>query len=148
MSSNIGGLDYTEEHRLIGSRDTEGVVELHIIDKKLEEGDEYTDEELLTDEIAREAMFTAQRIASLVEVEKPLIYDEKEQKSRCLQYRYSYPFEKTREFRNIRQQLSAHGIPFYCEDETGIILFPWKFLPYYPFENNRQSPQDIPCLRL
>ncbi len=149
MSSNIGGLDYTEEHRLIGSRDTEGVVELHIIDKKLEEGDEYTDEELLTDEIAREAMFTAQRIASLVEVEKPLIYDEKEQKSRCLQYRdIAILSRKNKGVSEIfAEQLSAHGIPFYCEDETGDYLISQEISAILSFLKIIDNPlQDIPLL--
>ncbi|OQB14163.1 MAG: ATP-dependent helicase/nuclease subunit A [Firmicutes bacterium ADurb.Bin193] len=152
MSTAYGGVDYTKGHALVCGR-AEKVefsrVELHIIDKRLEESEELTEDEQLTAEIVREAMFTAGRIKRLVEVEKPEITDPTTGETRPI--RYSDIAILARKNKNVvsifSEQLKSLGVPFYCEDDTGNFLISGEISPVMSLLKIIDNPlSDIPLL--
>lgn len=153
MSESLGSVDYNNGHSLISKRSCQSgdnVTEIHIIDKKLEDNGELSDEEQLTDEILREAMFVARRIVELVEVEKPdIVINDETGKTRKLQYSdIAILARKNKGVSDVfANQLAQYGVPFYCEDETGDYIASSEIATVLSFLQIIDNPlQDIPLL--
>ncbi len=147
MCEESAGIDYTDDQKLIYSNaliDTSIPVEVHLLETKDDEG-EYPD----GDKLGNEAFFTAKRILSLVEVEKPLVYDDKLKASRPVTYSdiailaRSVKSDTAMEF---TRQLALMGIPVTCE-ETGSYLMTIEISTVISFLKIIDNPfQDIPML--
>ncbi len=151
MTQAMGGVDYENGHSLIKGRadDAVGATEIHIIEKTLEAHDDLTEDEQLSDEILREAMFTAQRIVTLVETERPLVTDEDSGLPRPIQYRDIAVL--TRKIKGVSsvfaQELTRLNIPFYCEDDRGDYIISLEISTIIAFLQIIDNPlQDIPLL--
>ena len=122
MNPWVGEVDYGGKERLVrgGSSANDGYVEINIISKKFAKEDERSDDELMTNELRREAMLVAKKIHSLVEVEKPLIYDKSADCMRPVEYRdITVLSRKSKGVISIfAEEIAALGMPVYC-DETG-----------------------------
>jgi len=147
MCAESAGIDYTDDQKLIYSNssiDTNIPVEVHLLETKDEDG-EYPE----NDKLANEAYFTAKRILSLVEVEKPLVYDDKLKGKRPVRYSdiailaRSVKADTAMEF---TRQLALMGIPVTCE-ETGSYLMTVEISTVLSFLKIIDNPyQDIPLL--
>lgn len=125
MSEKVGEVAYQDDEKLIFSGGGGGLnvpsVELHIIEKRLEQDAELTDEEWQLDAVTREAQLAARRIVQLVERDKPLIFDKKAGTNRAVTYGdITVLMRKTKTNANILAgELALLGVPVYCEDSDG-----------------------------
>ena len=153
MYAETGGVRYDDTHRLICGRRNNlhpSAAELHIIEKNAEHNDGLTDEEFMYSEMTREAMFTARRIVELVEIEKPHIV-EGEETGATRPVRYSDIAILSRKGKGVAaifsEQLTAFGIPFYCEDDGGNFLASAEIATVLSMLRVIDNPlQDIPLL--
>ena len=122
MNTWVGEVNYGERESLKrgGNLLNNGHVEVNIISKKFANEDQRSDEELMTNELRREAMLVAKKIYNLVEVEKPFIYDKSIDAMRRVEYRdITVLSRKSKGVISIfAEEIAALGMPVYC-DETG-----------------------------
>ncbi len=122
MNRWVGEVDYGEKESLIhgGNKENTGHVEVNIIAKKFANEDELNDEQLMTNDLRREAILVAKKIYNLVEVDKTLIYDKSINSMRPVEYRdITVLSRKKRGTTQVfAEEIANLGIPVYC-DETG-----------------------------
>ena len=152
MSVEVGEVVYSNDERLVFGnllpKSNANPVEVHIIEKTIEDSDDLTDEELQNDEITREAMFVARRIATLVEVEKRLIFDKELKAQRPIKYNDIVILSrKTSGVSTVfAEMLASFGIPVYSE-ETGGYFMSLEIATMLSFLQIIDNPlQDIPLL--
>lgn len=150
MIAEIGGVSYDEEHALIyGNEEIKDIdlpVERYIINtsKKDNEGIEEYDNHTI------EAIFVANKIHNLVEVEKPQIYDKNEKTYRCVTYKdIVVLMRKTKDVSSLYADVFAQrGIPVYTE-ESGTYFNCTEVATIISFLKIIENPlQDIPFVAI
>jgi len=152
MSVEVGEVVYSNDERLVFGgllpKNSTQPVEVHIIEKSIDDDSDLTDEELQNDEITREAMFVARRIVTLIEIEKPIIFDKELQANRPIKYSDIVILSrKTNGVSSVfLEQLATMGIPVYSE-ETGGYFMSLEIATMLSFLQIIDNPlQDIPML--
>lgn len=148
MIPEVGGVSYDKEHALVYGneeiKDIDVPVERYIINtsKKDNEGIEGYDNHTL------EAIFVANKIHELVEVEKPVIYDKNDKEYREITYKDIVVL--MRKTKNISAQyadvFAKRGIPVYTE-ESGTYFNCTEVATIISFLKIIENPmQDIPMV--
>ncbi len=123
MNLWVGEVDYRERESLArgGNLLNNGHVEINIISKKFSNEDELNDNELMTNVLRREAILAAKKIYSLVEEEKPFIYDKSIDGMRRIEYRdITVLSRKSKGIISIfAEEIANLGMPVYCDETNG-----------------------------
>ncbi len=122
MPEELGGVTYNEEHMLVYGnsqiKDMDCPVERYIINTaKTKDAPENPE----IDKVQAEAIFIANRIYKLVEVEKPQIYDKNRDCYRSVTYKdIAVLMHKTKNIASVYADIFAHrGIPVYTAEAGG-----------------------------
>lgn len=150
MINELGGVTYNEEHALVyGNADIKNIecpVERYIINT--EKSNEEDDDNIDIDKVQAEAIFTANRIYDLVEVQKPEIYDKNSGTFRNITYKdIVVLMRKTKKIASVYADVYAQrGIPVYTA-ETGGYFDCTEIATVMSFLKVIENPlQDIPML--
>ena len=149
MIADLGGVSYNDDHALVYGnmqiKDIECPVERYIINTRKSDNDE---EDIGTDKVMAEAIFTANRIHELVEVQKPEIYDKNTDSYRPVTYRdIVILMRKTKNVASVYADVFAErGIPVYTAESGGYFNCT-EIATVMSFLKVIENPlQDIPML--